>query len=268
MSSRLAPGVRARRRPGPLLLLLPLALLLLGLLHLARREPVPAPAPPPDVTSPDETVAAWTGELEGGDGGWLVATLTPLHADARRQAFEASALQRELELGPGQPWRLSVRWERPRPSGAAAAAPAPGDRPERVPAAGIALGPVSVVDGEGTALVSLPAAGEPDPGAPVAPLRTLVSPPRGSLRAGQEADWILWGRAPQAGARLEGLVPPDDGLFLAATGFGGPIPLRTALLRRGDLGQPLARLERPPSGKSDGGAASESVDDGARNGHR
>jgi hypothetical protein len=262
MTSLPAPGARPRRRAGPLLLLLPLALLVLGLAHLWRREPVPSPAPPPGVTSPDETVSAWTGELEGVDGGWLVATLAPVHADATRQSFEARALRRELGLGAGQPWRLSVRWERP--PGPAGTHPGGADGPLQSPAAGIALGPVSVHDEQGPALESLEAVSQPLDGAPVQPLRTLVAPPSGALRPGQTADWILWGRAPGAGARLVGLVPEQDELFRAATGFGGALALRSTEVRRGDLGQPLARLERPPSGKRDGGQASDAGDEDAQ----
>jgi hypothetical protein len=265
MTSTPAPGARPRRRAGPLslsLLLLPVALLVLGLLHLWQREPVPSPAPPPGVTSPDEAVSAWTGELEGADGGWLVATLAPVHADARRQAFEARALRRELGLGSGEPWRLSVRWERaPGPADTRPAVQEVGDAPARTEAAGIALGPVSVRDDQGAALESLPPVGQPVDGEPFQPLRTLVAPPAGALRPGEAADWILWGRAPGAGARLVGLVPEQDELFRAATGFQGALDLRATEVRRGDLGQPLARLERAPGGKSGEGQASDPDDE-------
>jgi hypothetical protein len=267
-SSVLSAAARPSRRARPLLLLLPPLLLLLGLLHLARREPLSGPTPPPDVSSPDETVSALTGELSGAAGGWLVATLAPLHADPQRQAFEAAALTRELGLEPGQPWRLSVRWEAGE-AGAEedAAAQGAGSRgAESVPAgesvaqvrpAGIELGPVSVEDEAGLALRSLD---DPPPraeGEPTPPLRTLLAPPVGALRPGRTADWILWGRAPGAGARLVGLTPRADPVFQAATGFEGPFPLRATRVRRGDLGQPLARLERAPNGKTAGAGASQ-----------
>jgi len=251
-----------------MLVLLPLLLLLLGAVHLWRREPSHLPASPPQVSSPEETVAALTGELEGAAGSWLVATLTPLHVDAGRQAFESRSLARRLGLEPGEPWRLSVRWEGARAEQEAAPraagrlgdeGPAGAEVPLRVPPAGIALGEVCVEDAQGTALHPLRVP-DSSPRRPVSPLETLVSAPQGALRRGETADWILWGRPPRGEARLVGLVPLGDELFRAATGFEGAFLLRVTRVRRGDLGQPLARLERDLQGKRESGGASEAGD--------
>jgi len=258
------PHSRARRPAGPgrLLLLLPLLFLLVAVAHLLRREPLLSPRTP-GVSSPDESVAAFTGELERQGGGWLSATLTPLHADPRRQAFERQSMAQRLDLDPGEPWRLTVRWELARGAGEPAPGPGRGETGAPLPPPGLALGPVEVRDARGQALGSLPAPAARE-GEPVSPLRALFAPPQGALRPGQTADWILWGRAPAEGTRLVGLVPQDDPDFLAATGFGGPFPLRATSVRRGDLGQPLARLEREEAGKSGAPGTSERDDGSAR----
>jgi hypothetical protein len=261
------PPERAPRRRSPLLLLLPLLFFVLALSHVLRRPQRGDPAPPPVQSDPDAGVAGWRGELSGARG-WLEATLTPLHADAERQAFESRALAGRLGLEPGQAWRLRVLWSAPEAErGAASAAPHGLDRRveggrgaaeslARAEPAGLGLGAVEVQDGQGVALRSLPA---PAPGGGAAdPLRALVAPPPGSLRPGQAADWILWGRAPLEGARLAGLVPEDDALFRAATGFSAPFELRAVSLRRGDLQEPLARLERPAAPPRKSGAAPSS----------
>jgi len=48
------------------------------------------------------------------------------------------------------------------------------------------------------------------------------------------------------GSESLGLVPEADEEFRAATGLSGEFQLRATYLRRGDLEQPLARLERGP----------------------
>lgn len=245
---------------------MPFLLLGLALMLFLQREPPGAPAEPPVVTSPEESVAAFTGELEGRAGGWLVATLSPLHADPARQAFEADSLRRRLGLAPGLPWRLSVHWSAPesssaadaRPSGAlGTAGPARGEAPAPTGPAAIRLDAIRVLDDQGVALEGFPDV-RPDAGGdvPIEPLATLLGPPHGSLAPGERADWVLWGRQPVAGARLEGLVPEADPDFSAATGFEGPFVLRATSLRRGDMNVPLARLERDPEGKIPGAGSS------------
>ncbi|HVS09782.1 MAG TPA: hypothetical protein VMS76_07895 [Planctomycetota bacterium] len=251
------------RRVGPLVLILPLAFLVGGALYLVKRVPALAPAPPPAITDPGEEVAGFAGELAGAGGSRLEAWLAPLHADPARQALEAAAMRRRLELAHGSPWRLVLRWQ-PAPAGAPAPALAPfgesgppgGEAPARDAPAAIGLGPVEVRDELGLALGSLVQAARPgEPGAVADPLRTLFSAPPGCLREGEAVDWILWGRVPQGEARLVGLLPDHaavDGApadvesraFSEATGFAGPLVLRPRAVHRGDLSLPLARLER------------------------
>lgn len=243
----------SRRRAGTLLFLLPLLFLVLAVGHLLRRPRSGDPAPPPETSDPEAHVEAWRGELVGARTSWLQATLTPLHPDPERNAFESRALERRLGLGAGRAWRLHVLWgateavdgaRAGRPGALGPRGPGGAEPLGRTAPAGIELGAVEVVDGQGVAQRSLPApeAGE----GPTDPLRVLVGPPAGALRPGQAADWILWGREPSEGARLVGLVPEDDATFRAATGLGGVLELRAVSVRRGDLTEPLARLDRPP----------------------
>lgn len=234
-------------------MLLPLLFFVLALSHVLQRPRRGDPAPPPTQSDPDDGVAGWRGELAGVRSTWLEATLTPLHAEPARHEFESRALERRLGLEPGQAWRLRVQWS----AGEAALGARVAEALASAEPAGLGLGAVEVLDVQGTALRALPA---PDAGSGAAdPLRVLVSPPPGALRPGQAADWILWGRAPGEGARLVGLVPEDDEAFRAATGFAGRLELRAVSVRRGDLEEPLARLERPsvPPRKSGAAASSE-----------
>jgi hypothetical protein len=134
-----------------------------------------------------------------------------------------------------------------------------------VAGATLALGPVGVDDEAGRALETpLPdgpaSPGTAGPGAVVDPLRTLFGPPPGGLGPGQEVDWILWGRAPGAGAHLVGLLPPPDSPeaddFERSTGLRGPLLLVPSTVRRSALVVPVARLDRA-GGKIPAGAASE-----------
>ncbi len=262
MVERAGDAVRRREwRPGALGLLLPLFLVVIGAAFLLAREARRSPASPPDVSSPDEAVAAFSGELAGA-AGWLSATLCALHAEPERQAFEAAALARSLGLEPGEPWRLSVRWQS---KGAVTAVAPPGDRPARSAPAGIALGPVEVFDAAGRTLRSFEPPPPPGPLArPAQPLAILLGPPPGALHPGESADWILWGWPPEGELRLTGLVPEDDEQFRAVTGFGGAFALRATRLRRGDLLGPLARLDRGAAGKNADLGPSEGQDGGSR----
>lgn len=247
-------------------MLLPFLFLVLAIGHLLQRPRRGEPAAPPSRSDPADDVAAWRGELAGARGTWLEARLSPLHADPVRQAFESRTLERRLDLEPGQAWRLRVLWSSPSATEGAAAG-APGALGERGPPgaeagaaaefAGIGLGPIEIVDAQGTAQSALtaPQAGD----AAVDPLRVLLAPPPGALRPGQAADWILWGRAPGADTLVRGLLPEDDAEFRAATGFAGRLQLHPISLRRDDLDEPLARLERPAvaARKTRGSAASQ-----------
>jgi hypothetical protein len=196
--------------------------------------------------------------VRGADGSRLTARLAPLHAGAERQAFEAGSLARRLSLPPGEPWRLTLSWDLPDPR-----ATPPARDPEDGEPAGVGLGSVEVHDPSGTALRSIPdrSGTVPDP------LRTLLRPPAGALRQGEEVEWVLWGRAPVApsatGAEvvLVGLLPPggpEAEAFEEATGLRGPLALSPEPVRRRDLWLPMARLDRPSlSGKTRGSGSSE-----------
>jgi hypothetical protein len=220
------------------LVLLAVSMALAVLLYFGPHPADRRPAPPPDISDPEETIAAFTGELAAGDGGWLIATLAPLHFDMRRQAFERDTLERRLGLADGEPWRLSLRWEAARPD---ALRSAPGATTAR-----LALQGLAIEDEHGKALEPLPEVASID-SEPVLPLRTLLAPPAGSLGPGETLDWILWGRAPGLGASLIGLAVDAKP---SGTAFPGSLELRATRLRRADLGQPLARLDRELAGKN------------------
>jgi hypothetical protein len=176
---------------------------------------------PPEVTDPDQPIEAFVAR-HAQAGGIVVAQLAPLHADSRQQAFEAGALRKRFELDQGEPWRLNVRLE-----GDASAAP-------------VELRAVEVSDEHGVALRTLESGAQP-----TEPVHTLFAPPSGELRSGEAAQWVLWGRSPQAGARVVGLL--DE-----------PLALESGSLRRSELTVPLARLDRPrTSGKNGAQGASE-----------
>jgi len=262
------------RRTGPLLLLLASLLPTTVLVVLLARPRSSGEVAVPEVSDPDQSVPALVAVVAGPDGSRLEARLTPLHADPQRQAFEGGALRDRLHLGDGAPWRLSVEWFAPEheapppeaPGGAAAGrfgdrGPARGE-PGRAEVSAIGLGAVQVVDERGTALASIdpPADGDRDP------VRTLCAPPGGALRQGQASSWVLWGRAPQEGARLVGLLPPPEAAeaedFAAATGLRGPLRFAAGAVSRRSLSTPLARLDRgnesaPTRGKNPEPAASQ-----------
>ena len=267
------------RGPGPLLVLLPALILAIVLALFFRRPPTLRRLDPPDVSDPDEAVPALFGSLCAADGSALAARLTPMHADPVRQSFEAATLRRRLDLPEGEPWRLSLRWDPPSDPGGGAASgrlgsggPARGEAvPER---AELALGPVRIDDEQGLALAALEerAFGGAAESARADPLRALFGPPAGGLRSGQAADWILWGRAPGAGARLVGLLPPADAPdaddFERSTGLRGPLLLVPSTVRRSELVLPVARLDRAVPGKIQARTASEEDRGSAAHPHR
>jgi hypothetical protein len=228
---------RRASRGGPLWILPPLALIV-TLLLVYGRPPRKRPAsPPPGVHQREETVAGFQGEALAGDGSTLHVRLLPLHADRERAEFDGRALEARLALARGTPWRLSLRWTPAPPASA---------ETRRAPPAGLALDALAVADGQGTALV--PIALDP---AGLDPLRTLLAPPGTALLPGQGLDLVLWGRDPEAGARVVGLSPEveaaADGPWCAA------IELEPHSVRRDELEGPLARFDRgtpPRSGKS------------------
>ena len=198
---------------------------------------------------PDESVGAFAATLEGQGGSRLAVWLAPLHADPRREAFEAGSLERRLGLGEGQPWRLRVHWDPPT-SGEPLA-----------DGAALRLGPLQVLDAQGTAQQSIPGSPDQGPEAVADPLRTVLAPPAGELRPGQAVDYVLWGREPGAGGRLAGLLPapgtPEAKALEAATGLAGPLLLEHERVHRSDLWLPLARLDRSSVGKNAAGRPSD-----------
>ena len=192
--------------------------------------PARAPFAPPEVSDPDEEIAAFGAEVAVGAAARCVYQLTPLWADRERQAFDAHALRERLKLGEGEPWRLECSVE-----GVLTDA-------ER---AALAEQPVEVTvrDDAGRALASL--AAEPATRAVVDPVRTLIETSRAEFAPQAQRTWILWGRAPVSGVRLE---------------FGAQraeIALEPRTVRRSRIEVPMARLELESSGKNDALDASE-----------
>lgn len=184
-----APLGPRRSDPGKLFLLLPLLTLTLGLVWMRasrQEEQQQLAAPPP--RDQERPVAGWSGQADLEDGTLLVASLAPLHAGAREQAFDAATLAARYDLAPGQPWRLDLR--RSRAAG--------GELTEQEP---LALGALEL--GAGSAgLTTLPAP-RPSEGMPVDPVAILLAPPVEPLPAGREISVVLWGQAPGSDESLE-----------------------------------------------------------------
>ncbi len=204
-------------RPGrlvPWALFLP-ALVALGCgFWIARSNSIPERAMLELEPVPTPNVRGFGGALEAPDGGVWRARLVPLHARAERQAFEAQAVARRLELQPGEPWRLELSWE----AGAGAAEPMP-----------VAEG-LAVLGEEGVRLSPLARPSQTE-GAPLDPLAVLFAPSESVLAPGESLQLLLWGSAPRERGRLrlaqqELLLEPVD--FDAAG-------LPRAVARRGGL---------------------------------
>jgi hypothetical protein len=126
---------------------------------------------------------------------------------------------------------------------------------------------VEVRDEQGIALRSLPiAVTAPSERAPADPLATLLGPPGEALRAGFETDLVLWGRAPGANARVEGLGPASESQRAALSACfdaQSTVALAPQAIRRAELGGPLARLDRAPApaGKNADSEASSGAPD-------
>jgi hypothetical protein len=182
-----------------------------------RAQPGGSAHAPPLVADPEQRVAALSAERLAPDGGTLVLRLTTLHAEPERQAFEARALRQRFQLGEGEPFRVTLRGDA-QPNAARAAT-----------GSGFAL-PLGAVEvrGERDRVVLASIAAD---GAEADPVAAVFRAPSGELRPGETAAWVLWGRWPDAGARLLGLD-------------GGEWPLQASSVRRGELAGPLARLDR------------------------
>lgn len=152
----------------------------------ARRPIVPLPA------EPRGAVQGWRGPAslvaEGVD-----IVLAPLHADAERQAFDATALGARLGLPAGEPWRLEVQ------VGEASAL-------ERFDAAARSGG-LRVTAGDGAELQELSSAVARDRLAPsAAPLLALFRPqpePSATEKGRFVGRWVLWGRRPEGACQLD-----------------------------------------------------------------
>ncbi|MCE9593963.1 MAG: hypothetical protein K8S98_07215 [Planctomycetes bacterium] len=212
----------------PWVWLVPTLGLALAALYWLERERKPFSSDPPTIASPDEAIPGFAARVELAHGA-LRVRLAPLHPDVVRQHFDALALARRLELGEGEPWRLTCSLDD-------ADAPFDLDAPALI-----------VRDREGIALEAIPLGASRD-AAPSDPLRTLVAARSASLAPGESVDLVLWGRAPKADARLEGL------------GALGALPLEGTAYRRADLEVPLARLDvagKSAASRSSAGAAAE-----------
>lgn len=236
------PGARVAAL-GPWLMLFPAVFLALAVVWVLERRSAPASPPslPPQAA---RSVPGWSGQLELGDGR-LLAQLSPLHAAPGRQAFERRALGTRLDLGPGEPWKLVLRY-----------AAEPGPQPE-----GVSLERLTVADEEGRRLAPLAprqlAAGEP-----ADPLRVLLTPPAEDLLPGDAIHLVLWGPEPGRAPVVRGLVRraplaevleiplvaravevgPADGIL--ARGPAPPDPPRRS--RRIEVGSADLREDRPP----------------------
>jgi len=219
---------RERGILGPLVVLGLLLLLLLARVLLPRLfEPQRVPAEPSATEARPTGVQAFAGEAQVRGVGRLRVHLGPLHADERRQDFDARALQGELGLGPGEPWRLDLGLEPVHEgSGGRPLASGTSDAPAAI--LGLGIHAVRVLDSRGLALE--PLSELPDPTGAPRPLVTLLRPPAGGLFPGEEVSVVLWGRAPAGEVQLAGLAP-DAQLVL--------IPVEDAPSER-----PLARWVR------------------------
>jgi hypothetical protein len=185
----------------------------------------------PQVSDPDEPIAAYRAEAHGPNGEVVTFLVAPLHADPARQRFEASALAERLALDSGEPWRLVRRGPATDPGTAGT-----DELYAPLPPSGF-----SVRDGGGVALRSLEA---PAAGGLVDPVRSAFAPWTSSDRS--TTTCVLWGR------------PPGDGAVLGTGNGEAEVPLEASTVHRSELEVPLARLERPLQGKNPDAPASES----------
>lgn len=160
----------------------------------------------------------WECDGEWGGFGRVAARLQPLHADPTRQAFESGTLRGRVPGLAGDPYRVQIAMQR-----------APGSAARLDPAS------LQVVDDAGIAL-SVPrveASGSADP------VVTLIRPPA-PIAAGEQASFLLFGRAPGPGARL-------------VDGDGAGLPLVAREGSAGALDLPVASVDRTARAVEEGG---------------
>lgn len=192
------------------------------------------PAPPPVENTLQ--VRGSTCVLAGEHGARVELRLLPLHADPDRQRFDQVQLRRRFDLGPGEPWRLEIRYH--------ADPGRPADEQPR-----LELSDLRVVNAEGVALEGLPAP-TVQPTGLRDPLAELLSRAPTSVVAGQDVQRILWGPAPGAGSRVVGLVRMEDGVaepLFAPLNPQTELALQTAALRQ-DRELALFQFERLSEG--------------------
>ncbi|MCA8979829.1 MAG: hypothetical protein KDC14_07365 [Planctomycetes bacterium] len=190
------------------------------------------PAPPPAENTLQ--VLGSTCVLAGEHGARVELRLLPLHADPDRQRFDGVQLRRRFDLGPGEPWRLEIRYH--------ADPGLPADEQPR-----LELAELHVENAEGVALRGLPAP-TVQPSGLRDPLAELLSRAPDSVAPGQDAHLILWGPAPGEGSRVTGLMRLEDGAskpLFAPLNPRSELPLQVAALRQ-DREFALFQLDRPP----------------------
>lgn len=177
-------GTRGRLAfPGPLLLLFPLLAFAIGVARLQQRRPAAAGYPTAPSQGLSQAAEAWVGRRDA----TLSATLTRLHADEARQRFETAALRRRLDLGPGEPWRLELRY----------------DPPGGSEATRLTLDELGVSDAEGLQLLALSAPPPPPRGGVADPVAVWFGQPA-TLDPARTATILLWGEEPGSNALLVG----------------------------------------------------------------
>ncbi|HIG12743.1 MAG: hypothetical protein ABGY71_08450 [bacterium] len=183
---------------GPLLLLFP-ALFFAGAVQYQRAQR-PQPGPPPARPEEPSTnpVAGWLGHGVLVAGGQLRARLLPLHNNRERQSFDADSLARRLELGPGEPWRLELRYLVKEPGGQYKDS-AEGSSTR---SASLDLSDLVVSDATGRAAGAL-SGPELAAGEVIDPLWSVLAAPT-YLQPGETTRLVLWGRAPKGRASLQG----------------------------------------------------------------
>lgn len=190
------------------------------------------PAPPPAENTLQ--VRGSTCVLAGEHGARVELRLLPLHADPDRQRFDQVQLRRRFDLGPGEPWRLEIRYHAD-PGRPAAEQPR------------LELAELHVESAEGTRLQPLPAP-VVQPSGLRDPLAELLSRAPTAVDAGQVAQRILWGPALGEGSRVVGLVRMEDGTrepLFAPLNPQTELALQSAALRQ-DRELALFQFDRLP----------------------
>lgn len=223
------PVAPRTRGVGPIVLIVPALLFALAVLVLRDHAPDPGPRPAPPMAEGEGNVPGWSGIIEAsyeeGGGALVTANLSPLHPDPRRQAFDARALQKQLGLGPGEPWLLTLRYEardRARDQDGGLPAGEPED------SEGLSVQYVTVRDSVGEALTTL----DPESSRSLDPLRTLLAPTPERVEPGESVHVFLWGREPVDEVTLHGVLGTPD----------VPMALQAKDVER--HGDTLAKLER------------------------